>query len=265
MKKFFFNSLATSAMLALLISFSFTSCKKDAASEPQYSQPVVPAAETMQMVDFSSIDQVTSKSKVNILVAKVELSFWSGLIYNDLKVPVAVFGKALAQTPTKVETNKWLWQYSATVGITSYSVKLYGTAQTDSTVAWQLSVNDVVYVNGLCKKDGTSGTWTLNKKASTPALKEEWTYNATNKTGTVKYTAIETGATYTGSYLSLTKTNSTPYNVNFEAYLQNNGTTPATIHQLNIDWNSTSKEGRYKFKAESTWKYWDASFNDIIN
>jgi hypothetical protein len=259
MKKYFLSIAA----LGLLISFSFTSCKKDSTAE---TQPVVPPAETMQLVDFSSIDQVTLKSHVNAVFARNILSYWNAVLSKDLALPILVFSKALNQTPTKVSPGNWSWQYSHTVASVTYQVTLLGTVLADTAVSWNLSVNNVTYVTGQCKLDRSSGTWTLNRYNGTavvPTLKEAWTYNATSKTGSVKYLAVESGARYAGSYLSLSKTTDPTYNANFEAYLYDSSTNPATISQVLINWNTTDKSGEIKNKADKDWRRWDAGFNDI--
>jgi len=273
MKKYF-----SSALLVLLFITLLTACKKEDNGEPPALPPV-----TSLDIDFENFVDETKSDDLNYLkgtensnwqfAAGVAL-IWRTVIYTTLAVPVRSFQIAVNKTPTYIDNKTWQWKYDATLSIdnvsVTYKARLTGQIRTDD-VLWKMyiakegtnSFDEFIWFEGTSKLDGTGGQWILNESAANqvPVLQIDWTGTQGTVT-TVQYTYVEVGEAFKDSYIKYGLTTGT-YNAFYEISYFNG----ALFSSVNVEWNTTSKNGRVKapsYFPTSDWYCWDEGKNNMV-
>ena len=266
-------------LLTLFLSSLMTSCKKDKGHPP-----TLPPAESMT-IDFSnfvsggkSSDQISLPKGVensNWEFAALVAGYFRALIIGTLAVPVYSFTQAVDETPAYLSDKTWQWSYSATLLNITYKARLTGQIRTTD-VEWKMYItregtggfSEFLWFEGTSKIDGTGGQWILNHSSQykEPLLQIDWTKSATG-TGTVRYTYIRTlndnrvTDTFNGSYIEYGRLTGT-----FNSYYTIHYYNGVKFSEMNVEWNSTSRNGRVKcfdFFGDSNWYCWDGNLVNI--
>lgn len=264
MKKLFSLSL-----IIILSASSFFSCKKDKGEAP-----VLPPVESMT-IDFSNFTTLKKSGDLvnfgkgtetsNWEFAATAAVVWKLIITTTLAIPVTSFKIAIDQTPTYLSTKTWQWSYNVSVAAVTYKARLTGQIGS-SDVQWKMYISkadpggfaEFVWFEGTSKLDGTGGQWTLNQSSATPEayLQIDWTKTGTS-IGSIKYTFVKNLDSFKTSYIEYGLTTGTLnafYNIHYY-----NGT---KFSDVNVEWNTTTKNGRVKcldYLGDSDWHCWDSN------
>jgi hypothetical protein len=199
--------------------------------------------------------------------AALNAGFWNIVLFVGLVVPVAAFIESFEHTPEQQPDYTWIWSYEVSVDDDIYTAELHGRF-IDSGVRWEMYVSkDGEYDNfqwyyGESNLPATEGFWILKKNASDPTelLRIDWHRAITDGSSDSKYTNIVPGGPENGGYILHKVTNESPYDRSYEIY--NKGKDNTT----NIEWNSSTMEGRVKDSAHfgnGDWHCWDFDLQDI--
>jgi len=256
-------------LVTVLMAGSFSGCKKDKGDPP-----TLPPAESMQ-VDFSNfVDNVKSGNtgfenkgveNLNWGTAATIVGTWRTLIAVTLAIPVASFKVAVDQDPVYLSDKKWQWSYNVSAAGISYKARLTGEIGATE-VKWEMYIaregtdafSEFKWFEGTSNLDGTGGKWTLSESnlVQSPILQIDWTKSGTS-IGTVKYTYLKNGSS-NGAYIEYGLT-SNALNAYFKIHYYSS--TLARFSDVNIEWNSSSKNGRIKSSdyLDGQWQCWDAT------
>ena len=270
MRKFLINALVLIVFAGL-----FQSCKKDKGDPP-----VLPPSESMT-IDFSNFEDA-KKGDGSIFVPKGTLTsnwefaagaaiIWKAIIYVTLAVPVYSFELAVDQTPVYLEDKTWQWSYNVTLLNITYKARLTGQIRTDD-VLWKMHIakegtggfNEFVWLEGTSKLDGTEGQWILyeSPQNNIPVLQIDWSVSGSD-VGMIKYTYTKTGNPFKDSYIEYGLTAGS-LNAYYTIHYYN--TTYLQFYDLNVEWNSTTHNGRVKCLGhfgDTEWYCWDGNFLNI--
>jgi hypothetical protein len=264
MKKFF--SITLIIVLAVNL---FHSCKEDKGNPP-----TLPPLETMT-IDFSNFTTqkksgdsetfVKGTNTSNWEFAAIVAGVWKLIIGTTLAVPVQSFKIAIDQTPVLLETKTWQWSFTATVATVTYKARLTGQIRT-SDVLWKMYVSkegtgafaEFVWFEGTSNLDGTGGQWILNESSSSPEpfLQIDWTKTGAS-VGTVKYSFVKDLDSFKTSYIEYGLT-SNPLNAYYTIHYYNG----VKFSDVNVEWNTTTKNGRVKcldYLGDTDWHCWDSN------
>jgi hypothetical protein len=274
MKKYF--SILVVVLLALYIG---SGCKKDKGNPP-----LLPPVESM-IIDFSNF-QSGKKSDPLITGSKgIENSsweyaalvagFWNTILSINLAIPVATFELATENNAVYLDNKTWQWSYDAPVTINQVSVtyKARLTGQITATeVIWKMYISrtgtgafaEFVWFEGTSKLDGTSGKWIINYNSQypEPVLNIDWTKSSSD-IGTIKYTYVRTlnnnrdADPFKGSYIEYGHTNAS-----LNAYYNIHYFNGIEFSDVNVEWNTTTQNGRVKSFVHfdnQDWYCWDAN------
>jgi hypothetical protein len=264
------KKLMTLTLILVLSAGLLTKCKKENKGEP----PVLPPKESMT-IDFSNFANVKKSADVITAwkgtensaweFAAVVAGVWNLIINNTLAVPVASFKLAANQTPVYIDTKTWQWSYNVTVANATYKARLTGQIRATD-VLWKMNIAkegsgsfpEFVWFEGTSKLDGTGGQWILNQSSQYPAaiLQIDWTKSGAS-IGTIKYTYIKNSDSLKTSYIEYGLTSS-----NLNAYYTIHYYNGLKFSDVNVEWNTTTKNGRVKcidYLGDTNWYCWDAN------
>ncbi len=265
----------TLILILSLFSGILSNCKKD-KGEP----PVLPPQESMS-IDFSNFESQKKSADLipgqkgtensNWEFAATVAGLWRVIINTTLIVPVVSFKLAVNQTPVYVTGKTWQWSYDATVASVNYKARLTGEIRT-SDVAWKMYItkegtggfSDFLWFEGTSKLDGTGGQWILNQSPQAPAsiLQIDWTKSGTS-VGKIVYTYIKNGDTFNTSYIEYGLMANT-LDVYYYTIHYFNG---AKFSDVNVEWNSTTYNGRVKsqdYLGDNAWYCWDSNKVNVL-
>jgi len=177
------HKLTRNKLLITLLTLSFllacfTGCGEDTGEDDDEDgigeAPPLPPDESMA-VDLSEFggDKLASpglnapSTQLNYLVATTTVALVSTAVVAGLAVPVALFTAAKNTTPVEQDDGSWLWSYSETVGLRTFTANLTGKTEGDKTV-WSMKVsNNAIlapldnfeWYTGTSTEDNTSGSW----------------------------------------------------------------------------------------------------------
>lgn len=255
--------------VALLVTATvFNSCKKDNGDPP-----VLPPAGSM-VIDFSNFASgkksvqetisVTGTENSNWEYSAVVVGFWNLILATQLAVPVASFSVAVDQTPVFIGDKTWQWSYSVPVAAITYKARLTGQIAGDK-VNWKMYLSregtggfaEFIWFEGTSDTKGSSGQWILKQSAAVQEnyLQIDWTKSGTT-VGSIKYTYLKNDSFKT-SYIEYGLTTAT-LNAFFNVHYFNG----AKFSDVNIEWNTTTKNGRVKsvdYLGDSNWYCWDSN------
>ncbi len=263
------KKLLSVALIIILSSVFFNSCKKHKdIGEP----PVLPPQESMS-IDFSNF--VSLKKSVEVIpgqkgtensnwdYAATVAGIWRLIISTTLAIPVASFELAVNQDPVYLSDKTWQWSYSVTVSDVVYKARLTGQIQSTD-VAWKMyitkegSYTDFLWFEGTSQLDATGGQWILYQSNLSPTalLRIDWTKSG-NTLGTIKYTYIKSSDPFLNSYIEYGLTSST-----LNAYYSIHYYNGIKFSDVNVEWNTTTREGRVKsldYLGDTNWYCWDSN------
>jgi len=263
--------------LLLVISFfavCFNSCKKDKGDPP-----ILPPYESM-IIDFSNFSSQAKSAVQETGIKGVNNSNWEyasnvargweTLINSTMEVPLASIKVTSAYDPGYLSENTWQWSYNFTAAGQSYKAKLVGEiGSTD--VIWKMYITkdgtggytDFLWFEGTSVSDGSSGEWMIKESNSSPVelFRITWTTSG-SAVNTVRYEYMKSG-NLKGSFIKYGLTTGT---LNAYYNLHNYETSLARFSDINIEWNSTTKNGRVKSADYllGGWYCWDSNKVNVL-
>lgn len=262
------KKLVILSLLILIPTCFFSGCKKDKGNPP-----ALPPAESM-LIDFSDFisNSKTASSdfenkgteNLNWGTAAFIVGTWRTIMVVTLAIPVASFKVATDQDPVYLSDKKWQWSYNVSAAGITYKARLTG-AIAGSDVNWEMYIAregldafpEFKWFDGSSKLDGTGGHWTLaeSNTVQTPILQIDWTKSGTS-IGSIKYSYLKSGNS-NGASIEYGLTNNA-YNAYFT--VKHYDSSLGRFSDINIEWNTSSKEGRIKSSDYllGEWYCWNA-------
>jgi len=273
------KNIFTVLLMVIFFGTPFSSCKKDKGDPP-----VLPPKESME-IDFSNFVAGNKSADISLPKGDPDVNwnlvsgiadFWNKVIFTTLAVPVLSFRLAVDETPEYLDNKTWQWTYNTSYLTISYKARLTGQIRS-SDVLWQMYISrtgvggfsEFLWFHGTSKLDGTGGQWILNYSPTdqVPVLQIDWTRTGTTM-GNITYTYVK--EKLPGGEVA------NPFNSSFITYGRTTGILDAfySIHffyktafvDFNVEWNTTSKNGRVKspeFFGNDQWHCWDIHYVDV--
>ena len=269
MKKYLNVRILAGFTMAIFMLVSITSCEK---ANPEEETPVLPPLESMQM-DISDFEQEQGGSKGtletswNFLYSAVTVTLCNGWAVLVSALPIAAYGYALQQTPVYLGDYTWEWSYNFTWGLVEYTATLTGKREDNEKFSMEMVISPaanpeqgVKYFDGLVRYDHTRAEWTMYKQGTISVLEIGWNKDYETEEADLTYTFTEPGKDYTGSYIVAAY----QPDVFFDAAY----TISVPEGMINIEWNTTTLEGRVKAPAhfqDDAWHCWDTQANGLAD
>jgi hypothetical protein len=251
------------ALILILLSFFVTSCKKD---KSDISTPIAPSEESF-VLNFSDFSNgKSSKTFVNKANAVIYVGVWNTLLAVNLATPIAAFKGTIKETVKLVEPNHWMWEYQTSLFGITFNSQLHA-YYSDGKINWEMHISqdgayqDFVWFTGTSNVEQTNGSWTIYKSPadSQAYMTINWEKNSDNTVAFIKYENVLVNDANNGAYIEY----GVNTNTDFNRYYNIVGTEASNY--ANIEWNSTSKNGRIKAPnsfRDDVWHYWDANGAD---
>lgn len=253
--------------LAATILFTTTSCDK----EPVEDRPDLAPAESMMMdfSDFATSPAGTKGSALsfdNFVLSYLTVGYWNASVVLVSALPVAAYTHALSQTPEYLGENTWEWSYEFSLNSTDYLAKLTGERLNNDEFSMEMVISlaslpnqGVKFFDGVVRYDHTSADWTFYKEGIA-VLEVAWNKDFETEVADLTYTYIEADQEETGSYIMWAYS---PDEVFDAAY-----TVSMSGGMSNIEWNTTTLEGRVKspsYFEDDLWHCWDSYANGLAD
>ena len=261
--------------ILLLTACFFTTCKKDTGVAP--TLPPMGSL-TIDFTNFASlkkslevIPEVKGTNNSNWEFAALVASYWRVITATTLAIPISAFKLALDNDPVSVGSNTWQWSYSVTPADITYKARLTGQINSGS-VLWKMYITregtggfpECVWFEGESTLDATSGKWTLYQSSLVPeaVLQVEWTRSGVT-VPYIKYSFVKNLDSFKTSTIEF-GLKETTLNAYYAVHYYN-GT---KFSDVNVEWNTTTKNGRVKSSdyLDGKWFCWDENkINNAIN
>jgi hypothetical protein len=256
-------------MVIFTLSFCLISCKKDKGDPP-----LLPPYESM-IIDFSNFSS-QAKSSVqdpglkgvnnsNWEFASKVANGWESVINSTLGVPMASLKVTSAYEPGYLSEKTWQWSYSFTSSGESYKARMVGEIGSED-VLWKMYISkegtgaytDFLWFEGTSVSDGSVGEWKVKESNTSPVeiFRIAWTATG-QEVSTVRYEYMKSG-NLKGSYIKYgLKTGE--LNAYYDVHYYESSL--AKFSDVNIEWNSTTKNGRVKSTDYllGSWYCWDSN------
>jgi hypothetical protein len=277
MKRFRYETLVKIVVLITGIAFLLLHCEK--STDPEEEAPVIPPISTFVM-DFESFPSDTTIAMLkniqaeqlllshnNWLWAFGNVAYWTGGLVLGLVIPVAAFSATIGQVPVPQPDGSWIWTFSFTSGLITYTAKLQARIVTEGT-QWDMYISkqgfytDFLWYTGTANFLLTEGTWTVYKSPTNQVefVGIQWHRNLQDSTADIKYTNIEVGNPGYGGYIFYGTTTDTLFNA-FYNILNN-----VNDNITEIQWHRTNINGRIADSlhfGDTDWHCWDDMLNDV--
>jgi hypothetical protein len=259
-----------------LFGLILASCGKDAGDPP-----TLPPAETL-IIDFSNFESGIKTAEIanvatefnNWGFAALVAGYFRTVAAVTLAVPVYSFGQVINEVPDYLGDKTWQWSYSEVILSKTYKARLTGQIRTND-VLWEMYLTqegtggfpEFLWFKGTSNLEGTAGQWILNHsyQYQEPVLQIDWTKTGTAM-GTVKYTYVRTlndnrvADPLKNSYIEYGRTTG-----NFDSYYVIHYFNGTAFSDVNVEWNSTTHNGRVKcntYFGDNLWHCWN---NNLVN
>lgn len=267
------KKLLSLSLILILFSGFFTGCKKDNGTPPS-----LPPVESLS-IDFTNFTPATKGGDATNSFKGTNDTYWQFastlvvtwklIISTTLAIPVSSFKLAMDQDPVFLSNKTWEWSYNVyAVGIT-YKARLTGQiGATD--ITWKMYITregtggfpEFLWFEGTSKVDGTGGQWIFNQSPTAPekCLQIDWTKTGTS-IGTVRYTNVKASDVNIGGYIEYGLTTSA-LNAYYKIHYKNG----ANFSDVNVEWNTTTFNGRIKSSDFMTgaWCCWDQNKANVL-
>lgn len=267
------NRTLLSILLSGLILF-FYSCDN---TEENPDSPELPPMESM-LLDFSAFsndniqglkksENLEPGSYTSYLNALGNLAFWNATVVVTLAVPVASYAAALTGEPEYLGDLTWQWEFEFNQGASTYSARLVASRLNNEEYSSRMYITktgvgafeEFMWYEGIARFDRTHSVWTLYESPANPVelLEIEWSKDWETLESESLYTIVESGSAEFGSSLSFNYVEGDGLNAQYVI--------SASGNRIDIEWNTTSLEGRIKnpaFFSDNEWHCWDESLKD---
>ena len=254
--------------LAAAIMFTIASCD----NEPTENRPELPPAESMLM-DFSDFTnppdamKSTDASYVNFVFSYTAVSYWNAGAMLVAAVPVAAYTHALTQTAEYLGDNTWEWSFEFPLNGIDYKATLTGNRISNEEFTMEMIIalaslpdQGVKWFDGVVRYDHTSADWTFYKEGTNAVLEVAWNKDFETEAADLTYTYVEADQEETGSYIMWEYSPGEVYDAAYTISMSGGMT--------NIEWNTTTIEGRVKSPAyfeDDAWHCWDSYANGLAD
>jgi hypothetical protein len=268
MKKYMNFRSITAIVLSVSLLFAVTSCDK----EPVDERPELPPVESL-MMDFSDFSTApggvkgTLNTYNNFWHSYITVGIWNVAATLVSVLPVTAYAIALQQTPVYVGDHTWEWSFDFPLNNVNYTAILTGARisneefSMEMVIAFAATPNaGVKWFDGVVRYDHTHATWTIYKDGTLPALEIEWNKNYETEAADLTYTVVESGHAEEESYISLAYMPDEFFDAAYTISLVDGMT--------NIEWNTTTIEGRVKAPVhfqDDAWHCWDTQANGLMD
>ena len=245
----------------------FLSPKPSSSSFGGTEQSLQYVAFTLKNSDLFADNLYAPDEQKNWGFAALNVGFWNSVLFIVLAIPVAAFVESFNHSPEQQPDYTWVWSYDVPVEDQLYTAELHG-GFIDNGESWEMYVSkegeysDFQWYYGESNLPATEGFWILMKSPSDPTelLRINWHRDINDGSSDIKYTNIVPGGPENGGYILYEVTTETPYDRSYEIY--NKGKDNTT----NIEWNSSTMEGRVKDSrhfGDGDWHCWDFDHRDV--
>lgn len=241
-------------VIAAIILFSFNNCSKDTEKPPS-----VPGENTLFM-DFSLKDNIyipAGSDTSNFNKALSLINFWTDTLNKyDYFVLKSAFKSASSQTPSRIYTKRWSWQYYFNYAASNYFGEMTSedtTTTSNDSVYWSISFSMIGtkdayrYIEGKSANDNSGGWWKLyyvSKSRSYSLVDIEWK-KTLNVLTYLKFTNKIPNHSNNGSYIAFSRNDNESLNCSYTMNLLNYTKNPALNNvPVQIKWNSSKKNGQ---------------------
>ena len=255
------------SLIAITLSISRLLTSVSCDKEPVADRPDLPPLESLVM-DFSDFSEQPGAKKgtdtyENFLHSYFSVFFWNVASTVTLAVPVAAYGIALQQDAVYLGDHTWEWSFDFPLGGVNYTATLTGSRLNNEEFTMDMVISlaaapeqGIKWFDGVVRYDHTAASWNLYKDGTIKVLEAEWNKDFETEEADLTYTYVEPEQEETGSYITLAYMPDEFYDAAYTISLAANMT--------NIEWNTTTKEGRVKDPekfGDSEWHCW-ASFDE---
>jgi hypothetical protein len=272
MKKYLnFRSL-TAIVMSVSILFAVSSCDK----EPVDERPELPPVESM-MMDFSDFTEPAGGTKgtlntyENFTYSYITVGVMNFAAAIVSVLPVTAYTVALQQSPVYVGDHTWEWSFDFPVnhpnGTVNYTATLTGARINNQEFSMEMVIAlaaapqaGVKWFDGVVRYDHTHATWTIYRDGTTSVLEIEWNNDFETQEADLTYTLTDPDHVENGSYISAAYM---PDEFFDAAY-----TISLVAGMTNIEWNTTTIEGRVKAPVQfgdNEWHCWDTKANGLMD
>lgn len=264
-----------SFLLAVAFSFlMFQSCVKDQEGVFNAKKaPKLPSTElfTMQFDDFSQQrkDGLNGRSVDNFLHSATNVLVWNTVVAVHLYIPVAALKEAFRHQAVYQGNGVWMWSYEVKDDQNKiYIVKLNGELLLNDEVKWDMYVSqiggfsNIHWFTGVTGKNNTYAHWTLNFDPANPKPFIKIDYSKSANSASIRYTIAIPDTPQTGGYIEFREgaVTGTEFDRSYDVFAAD------LNNLLQINWNSTYKNGRVKDAKkynDNEWHCWDRSLQDV--
>jgi hypothetical protein len=196
----------------------FTGCSEDTDGDGNGEAPLLPPDESMTL-DLSLFggDKLEAPvipsipgARLNFTAAATTALVINTLVVAHLSVPVAVFTAAKRTIPVKQDDDSWLWSYSRTIGLETFTANLTGKREND-TIFWSMKISNTSsfrpldnfeWYTGVSSRENGFGSWQFFNRdtpdQANPTYAIEWNVERGVKRERT-FTNQEAGSSYFGN------------------------------------------------------------------
>ena len=196
----------------------FIGCSEDTDGNGNGEAPLLPPDDSMTL-DLSlfgggkleaPVVPSLPVTRLNFAAAGTTALVINTLVVAHLSVPVAVFTAAKSAIPVKQDDDSWLWSYSRTIGVETFTANLTGKREGDQTT-WSMKVSNTTslrpldnfeWYTGVTSRENGSGSWQFFNRdtpdQANPTYAIEWKVEGEGKRERT-FTNQEAGSPYFGN------------------------------------------------------------------
>jgi len=267
--------LMKSILAILSLGFILTGCVKD-------SEPLTPPSPETLKMDISALQSTKAPEDDDFFTyASTSVLYnWHKIISEIAAIPFHGFELVVSAQPVDQKHGTWLWEATFKEGISTYTVKLYGTDNGD-TVDWELKVSkydliikeytDFTWLTGWSSKDGKKGQWNVavSPVMASVLVSSNWEYNndgvlAVKLTYELNLTHCGIEALFNESYIEFVgAATDDAYTASAKVHYYQPG---AGFVDVYLEWNGETGEGRIKCESkwsDNAWHCWGCDHKNI--
>ncbi|HIE28551.1 TPA: hypothetical protein EYP66_14820 [Candidatus Poribacteria bacterium] len=203
--------------LTFLLTF-FIGCSEDISGDGNGEAPLLPPDDSMTLdlslfgggkLEAPVLPSIPG-SRLNFTAAATTALVINTIVVARLSVPVAVFTAAKSAIPVKQDDDSWLWSYSRTIGVETFTANLTGKREGDQ-VVWSMKVSNTSslrpldnfeWYTGVTSRENGSGSWQFfnrdTPEQANPTYAIEWNVERGVKRERT-FTNQEAGSPYFGN------------------------------------------------------------------
>jgi len=262
------SSKTVAGIVVLLISLFVNSCQTNYPANNDNPAPDMPPVSTFLM-DFSHFpENKLEGDSSNFIYASANVLIWNIVVAANMIIPASAFTESFRHEGIfQPENGSWIWSYNFNPGV-QHKAELHCMLNGNN-VSWEMyisktgSYTDFLWFSGEHDLLMTEGTWILSRNPENMPgefLNIEWTIDKTDNSSSIKYTIIEESDPLYGGYINFGLNNNSLFDAFYNIY------NSSVDISLNIQWNTTNKNGRVQnshYFGDDLWHCWDTNLANI--